>query len=89
MHFLPFRRRKILCGMVALRVNTKNKYLKLRKKGNYNELVKMRARELVPGGSESFNTYTVSGWCTGMGILGVEYQKAQLGGAGREFLLHS
>ena len=26
---------------------------------------------------------------TGMGILGVEYQKAQLGGAGREFLLHS
>ena len=44
----------------------------------------MRARGLVPflGG--------VSGsHATGMDILGVEYQKAQLGGAGREFLLHS
>ena len=26
---------------------------------------------------------------TGMGILGVEYQKAQLGGAGRGFLSHT
>ena len=44
-------------------LNTKNKYLKLRKKGNYNELVKIRPRGLVPGGGESFNTYTVSEWC--------------------------
>ena len=33
------------------------------KKGKYNGLVNTRARGLVPGGSESFNTYTVSGWC--------------------------
>ena len=52
----------------------------------------MRARGLVPGGGESFNTPFLCGvsgsHATGMGILGVEYQKAQLGGAGQEFLLH-
>ena len=50
----------------------------------------------MPGGGESFNwlhTPFLDGvsrsHTTGMGILGVEYQKAQLGGAGHEFLLHS
>ena len=43
----------------------------------------MRARALVPGGSEACNTLFLGGvsgsHATGMGTLGVEYQKAQLG----------
>ena len=45
----------------------------------------------MKGGGESFNTYTVSGWCEPVVTLpvwvslGIEYQKAILGGAGREF----
>ena len=46
----------------------------------------------MPGSSESHTPFLsgVSGsHATGMGIPDVEYQKAQLGGVGREFLLHS
>ena len=54
----------------------------------------MKARGLVPGSGEPLKHTLLLGGvssshATGMGILGVEYQKVQWGGAGRGFLSHS